>query len=216
MSTQMSTLLTPRFAEAMRYAYRWHAAQTRKGTGIPYLSHLLAVASIALEYGADEDEAIAALLHDSLEDGPRYSGEPRAQIEQQLRERFGERVLQIILGCTDTESDSSRGQPKENWKERKTAYLKHLETADASVLLVAAADKLHNARCLLRDFRQLGDQLWERFSGGKEGSLWYYRSLAEILGRRLPSGLAAELQEVVAELQRTAGPNPALDREEEG
>jgi hypothetical protein len=81
---------------------------------------------------------------------------------------------------------------------------------------VAAADKLHNARCLLRDFRQLGDQLWERFSGGKEGSLWYYRSLAEILGRRLPSGLAAELQEVVAELQRTAEPNPALDREEGG
>ncbi|MFS8855556.1 HD domain-containing protein [Synechococcus sp. H55.7] len=205
----MSTQLTPRFAEAMRYAHRWHAAQTRKGTGIPYLSHLLAVASIALEHGADEDEAIAALLHDSLEDGPRYSGEPRAQIERELREHFGERVLQIILGCTDTDSDSSLGEPKENWKERKVAYLKHLESADASVLLVAAADKLHNVRCILRDFRQLGDQLWERFSGGKEGSLWYYRSLAEILGRRLPSRLAAELQELVAELQRAAGSEPA-------
>ncbi len=197
----MSTPLTPRFAEAMRYTYRWHAAQTRKGTEIPYLSHLLAVASIALEYGADEDEAIAALLHDSLEDGPRYSGEPRAQIEQELREHFGERVLQIILGCTDTSSDGSLGEPKESWKERKMAYLKHLESVDASVLLVAASDKLHNVRCILRDFRQLGDQLWDRFSGGKEGSLWYYRSLAEILGRRMPGGLAVELQKLVTELQ---------------
>jgi (p)ppGpp synthase/HD superfamily hydrolase len=201
----MSTQLTQRFVQAMHYAHRWHASQTRKGTGIPYLSHLLAVAAIALEHGADEDEAIAALLHDSLEDGPHNTGEPRAQIEQQIREHFGERVLQIILGCTDTESDGSRGEPKENWKERKTAYLKHLETANASVLLVAASDKLHNARCILRDFRQLGDELWQRFSAGKEGSLWYYRSLAEILRRRLPSNLSAELQELVAELQCQAG-----------
>ncbi|MFT0799732.1 HD domain-containing protein [Synechococcus sp. R5-12] len=201
----MSTQLTQRFVQAMHYAHRWHASQTRKGTGIPYLSHLLAVAAIALEHGADEDEAIAALLHDSLEDGPHNTGEPRAQIEQQIREHFGERVLQIILGCTDTESDGSRGEPKENWKERKTAYLKHLETANASVLLVAASDKLHNARCILRDFRQLGDKLWQRFSAGKEGSLWYYRSLAEILGRRLPGNLSAELQELVAELQCQAG-----------
>jgi (p)ppGpp synthase/HD superfamily hydrolase len=201
----MSTQLTQRFVQAMHYAHRWHASQTRKGTGIPYLSHLLAVAAIALEHGADEDEAIAALLHDSLEDGPHNTGEPRAQIEQQIREHFGERVLQIILGCTDTESDGSRGEPKENWKERKTAYLKHLETANASVLLVAASDKLHNARCILRDFRQLGDKLWQRFSAGKEGSLWYYRSLAEILGRRLPGRLSVELQELVVELQRQAG-----------
>ncbi len=201
----MSTQLTQRFVQAMHYAHRWHASQTRKGTGIPYLSHLLAVAAIALEHGADEDEAIAALLHDSLEDGPHNTGEPRAQIEQQIREHFGERVLQIILGCTDTRSDGSRGEPKENWKERKTAYLKHLETADASVLLVAAADKLHNMQCILRDFRQLGDELWQRFSAGKEGSLWYYRSLAEILRRRLPGNLSAELQELVAELQCQAG-----------
>jgi len=201
----MSTQLTQRFVQAMHYAHRWHASQTRKGTGIPYLSHLLAVAAIALEHGADEDEAIAALLHDSLEDGPHNTGEPRAQIEQQIREHFGERVLQIILGCTDTESDGSRGEPKENWKERKTAYLKHLETANASVLLVAASDKLHNARCILRDFRQLGDELWQRFSAGKEGSLWYYRALAEILRRRLPGNLSAELQELVAELQCQAG-----------
>lgn len=201
----MSTQLTQRFVQAMHYAHRWHASQTRKGTGIPYLSHLLTVAAIALEHGADEDEAIAALLHDSLEDGPHNTGEPRAQIEQQIREHFGERVLQIILGCTDTESDGSRGEPKENWKERKTAYLKHLETANASVLLVAASDKLHNARCILRDFRQLGDELWQRFSAGKEGSLWYYRSLAEILRRRLPGNLSAELQELVAELQCQAG-----------
>lgn len=201
----MSTQLTQRFVQAMHYAHRWHASQTRKGTGIPYLSHLLAVAAIALEHGADEDEAIAALLHDSLEDGPHNTGEPRAQIEQQIREHFGERVLQIILGCTDTESDGSRGEPKENWKERKTAYLKHLETANASVLLVTASDKLHNARCILRDFRQLGDKLWQRFSAGKEGSLWYYRSLAEILRRRLPGNLSAELQELVAELQCQAG-----------
>ena len=201
----MSTQLTQRFAEAMHYAHRWHASQTRKGTGIPYLSHLLAVAAIALEHGADEDEAIAALLHDSLEDGPHNTGEPRAQIEQQIREHFGERVLQIILGCTDTRSDGSLGMAKESWAERKTAYLEHLETADASVLLVAAADKLHNMQCILRDFRQVGDELWQRFSAGKEGSLWYYRSLAEILGRRLPSRLSAELQELVAELQCQAG-----------
>ena len=201
----MSTQLTQRFVQAMHYAHRWHASQTRKGTGIPYLSHLLAVAAIALEHGADEDEAIAALLHDSLEDGPHNTGEPRAQIEQQIREHFGERVLQIILGCTDTRSDGSLGMAKESWAERKTAYLEHLETADASVLLVAAADKLHNMQCILRDFRQVGDELWQRFSAGKEGSLWYYRSLAEILGRRLPSRLSAELQELVAELQCQAG-----------
>jgi len=198
-------LLGSRFQQALVYAHQLHHTQVRKGTGIPYLSHLLAVAAIALEHGADEEEAIAALLHDSLEDGPRNTGIPRPQIEQQLLEQFGARVVQIILGCTDTGNDSSQGDSKESWGERKRAYLKHLQQLDPShpltksVLLVSNADKLHNARSILRDWQQLGDALWERFSGGKQGSLWYYRRLAEIFGR-WPSPLARELQQVVQAL----------------
>ncbi|MGF1576598.1 MAG: HD domain-containing protein [Cyanophyceae cyanobacterium] len=196
----MPVRLTSRFDEAMLYAHHWHARQTRKGTGIPYISHVLAVAAIALEHGANEDEAIAALLHDSIEDGPRNTGEPRAQVEQQLVQRFGPRVLEIVLDCTDTQADTSKGDAKESWQERKAAYLEHLETVDDSVLLVSNADKLHNAQSILRDWRQMGDAVWERFAGQKQGSLWYYQSLAEILGRRRPSPLAAELQQVVSRL----------------
>ncbi len=198
-------LLGSRFQQALVYAHQLHHTQVRKGTEIPYLSHLLAVAAIALEYGADEEEAIAALLHDSLEDGPRNTGIPRSQIEQQLLEQFGPRVLHMVLGCTDTGNDSSQGNSKESWVERKKAYLEHLQQLDPchpltkSVLLVSNADKLHNARSILRDWQQLGDAVWERFSGGKQGSLWYYRRLAEIFMQR-PSPLARELQQVVQAL----------------
>ncbi|MEN9223447.1 MAG: HD domain-containing protein, partial [Thermostichus sp. BF3_bins_97] len=134
----------------------------------------------------------------------------RPQIEQELLEHFGPKVLHIVLGCTDTQNDSgakdSPGSPKESWAERKTAYLKHLEQLDptdplsASVLLVSNADKLHNARSILRDWQQVGEAVWERFKGGKEGSLWYYQRLAEIFGRR-PSPLSEELQRVVRTLE---------------
>ncbi|MCJ2542419.1 HD domain-containing protein [Thermostichus vulcanus] len=225
----------PRFARALTYAHQLHHTQVRKGSGIPYLSHLLAVAATALEHGADEDEAIAALLHDSLEDGPRNTGIPRSQIEQQLSDQFGDKVLQIVLGCTDTNSDSSAKEPQEqcspdgeaetqgdprttsrlreqeSWWVRKEAYLQHLEQLvreDAhplasSILLVANADKLHNARSILRDWQQLGDAVWERFSAGKQGSLWYYRRLAEIFMQR-PSPLARELQQTVQTLLQAA------------
>jgi (p)ppGpp synthase/HD superfamily hydrolase len=191
--------LTHRFDEGMLYAHHWHARQTRKGTGIPYISHLLAVAAIALEHGADEDEAIAALLHDSLEDGPRNTGEPQALIAGQIRERFGERVLKIIEGCT--EADTSQGEGKESWRQRKERYIQHLETADESVLLVSNADKLHNAQSILRDWEQIGDLVWERFAGQKQGSLWYYGTLAQLFERRRPSALSQELQRVVAKIQ---------------
>jgi GTP pyrophosphokinase len=147
-------ILTERFEEALAFAARLHNAQVRKGTGIPYVSHLLAVASIALEHGADEDEAIAALLHDAVED----QGGDTAR--QEIRRRFGERVAAIVDGCTDAETT-----PKPPWRERKERYVAHVADAPPSVRLVSAADKLHNARAILADLRATGDAVWGRFKG---------------------------------------------------
>ncbi|MEN9217177.1 MAG: HD domain-containing protein, partial [Gloeomargarita sp. HHBFW_bins_162] len=138
-------------------------------------------------------QAIAALLHDSVEDGPRTSGRSRAQIESEIAVQFGENVLRIVLGCTDTWGEGE----KPDWWLRKTTYIQHLEDADDDILLVSNADKLHNAQCLWRDYQQMGDALWERFTGGKSGTLWYYQSLAEVFNRRRPSPLASELKTVV-------------------
>src|SRR5512135_3795118 len=156
-----------RFEDALVLAHQLHADQTRKGTTIPYISHLLAVTAIVIEYGGTEDEAIAALLHDAVEDA---GGDP---IRQMIRDRYGDNVLAIVEGCTDTDQT-----PKPPWRARKEDYLAHLSEASPSVLLVSLADKIHNAGSILRDLRSEGDSVWSRFNGGREGSLWYYRALS--------------------------------------
>jgi GTP pyrophosphokinase len=184
---------TPRFAEALAYAALLHAQQKRKGTEVPYAAHLLGVTAIALEHGANEDEAIAAVLHDAIED----QGGAATAVE--IERRFGAAVRAIVEGCTDADT-----VPKPPWRARKEAYIAHLADAPPSVLLVSASDKLHNARAILADLRQLGDALWPRFTGGKDGTLWYYRSLLEAFRPRAHPALVAELDRVVTEIERLA------------
>jgi (p)ppGpp synthase/HD superfamily hydrolase len=188
--------LTARFDDALGYAARLHARQVRKGTDIPYISHLLGVCSIVLEYGGDEDQAIAALLHD----GPEDQGGQAALDD--IRTRFGAAVADIVAGCTDT-----LVMPKPPWQARKEAYIAHLADMPAPVRLVSAADKLYNAQAILRDYYRLGDGLWDRFTGGKAGTLWYYRELANVFHALGPHSLAEELERVVTELEQlvTAG-----------
>ncbi|MBM3892338.1 MAG: HD domain-containing protein [Verrucomicrobia bacterium] len=190
-------MLTKRFDEALVYASRLHAEQTRKCSETPYLAHLLAVASLALERGANEDEAIAALLHDAGED---QGGRPRLE---DIRRRFGDAVAAIVEGCSDALPE--RGEQKPPWRPRKEAYIAHLPHATPSVRLVSACDKLHNARCLLADLRRDGAAVWPRFNGGRDGSLWYYRELAKTFRRCGPAALAEELGRVVADIERLAG-----------
>jgi (p)ppGpp synthase/HD superfamily hydrolase len=190
-----SVVLGDRFRRALGFAFDLHRGQVRKGIeGIPYVGHLLGVASIVIEDGGDEDEAIAALLHDGAED---QGG--RATLER-IRNEFGDRVAGIVEGCSDTLED-----PKPPWRERKEAYLAHLEHAPPEVLRVSVADKLHNARAILSDYREVGEELWSRFRGTREESLWYYRSLVEIFARRCPGPLAEDLKTAVNEIEALAG-----------
>lgn len=184
-------LLTERFEEALVLAAQFHARQLRKGTTIPYISHLLAVTSLVLEHGGNEDEAIAALLHDAVEDQGGVNA--RAKI----RRLFGENVAAIVDGCSDTDQ-----MPKPPWHERKERYIAHLRTASPSVRLVSAADKLHNVRSILADYRIIGEALWSRFNGGKAGTLWYYRSVMDVLRETGPSSLVDELDRTLTELER--------------
>ncbi len=165
----------------------------RKGSDVPYVAHLLGVAALVLEDGGDEDQAIAALLHDAPEDqGGR-------EILDEIRRRFGERVARIVDGCTDTYQS-----PKPPWRQRKEAYLSHLQDAPAEVLRVSLADKLHNARSILNDLYRSGDAVWERFTGGKEGTLWYYRSLVQTFLPMNTSPLATELDWIVSRIENFA------------
>jgi len=185
--------LSPQFDQALHYAVLVHAGQKRKGTTIPYVAHLLGVASIALEYGAKEAEAIGALLHDAGEDA---GGAGRIE---DIRHRFGDAVADIVQGCTDAVTT-----PKPPWRQRKEDYLAHLPRASASVRLVSASDKLHNARAILRDLRGRGDATWAIFNGGKEGSLWYYRSLVAAFRQAGSNALIEELDRVVTEIEGLA------------
>ncbi len=191
--------LGERFREALTFAARAHDGQGRKGTSVPYLAHLLAVAAIVLENGGDEDQAIAALLHDAIED---QGGEA---MRQQIRRRFGERVTTMVDDCTDAETI-----PKPPWKERKLAYLAHIPAAHPDSLLVSMADKLHNAGSLLHDLRLEGVGVFDRFNAGPEDTLWYYESLVEAFTARRPLGPAGvvldRLETVVAELRRSLAP----------
>jgi (p)ppGpp synthase/HD superfamily hydrolase len=193
----MTLITTDRFVSAMTYAHQVHQGQRRKGTGIPYIAHVLGVAAIAMEYGADEDEAIGALLHDAAEDG---GGEATLA---EIRARFGDAVGDIVLGCSDSLVEDP--EDKLPWRERKENYLAHLEHATASVCLVSAADKLHNVRAIIRDFHQHGDDIWPRFQGQRDGTLWYYETVADALVRRFHSPLTRDLQHSVDELLALAG-----------
>jgi GTP pyrophosphokinase len=198
-----------RFEDALRFAARLHATQTRKGSETPYVGHLLAVAAIAIEAGADEDEAIAALLHDAVED---QGGKPTLR---RIRRRFGNRVARIVKGCTDTDQI-----PKPPWCERKRSFIAGLERTSAPVRLVVAADKLHNARAVLADLYAHGDEVWPLFTTGRDGTLWYYRAVTNaLLKQGAPSGsrfaaLLAELDRAVNTLeQASGGPAPPTFRD---
>jgi (p)ppGpp synthase/HD superfamily hydrolase len=188
--------LTDRFPEAFSLAWEVHGRQLRKQTGIPYMAHVMSVCALALEQGADEDVAIAALLHDTVEDS--IDG---AATHHAVARDFGERVARIVMACSD--AVAVRGEPKPLWRERKERYLHHLDTdADADVLLVSACDKLHNASSILADLRIEGDAVWQRFTvTDPHEQLWYYLSVVEILQRRLPGQLTEELADVVTEIQ---------------
>ncbi len=183
-----------RFEEALLYAARLHRDQTRKGTEVPYVTHLLSVAAIVGENGGMEDETVAALLHDTPED---RGGKERLE---EIRARFGDEVAEIVDGCTDTYED-----PKPEWRPRKEAYVAHVAKASPSVRLVSVADKLHNARSILADLRALGDELWDRFTGDKEGTLWYYRALVEAYAGAGPNPVVEDLDRVVREIEVLAG-----------
>ncbi len=186
--------LGPRFSSALAYAAELHGDQARKGTAIPYVAHLLAVAAIVIEYGGDEDQAIAALLHDAVED----QGGPETL--KRIRARFGKRVADLVDACTDS---YEQGPNKPEWKVRKAKYLASLPGKPAEALLISAADKLHNATSILEDYLVLKEELWTRFKGGRE-SLWYYRELVKCLRNRTDPRLHRRLEATVKELHHLA------------
>jgi len=193
----VATVLTDRFDRALLYATHVHGGQVRKETSIPYVAHLLAVAATVLEYGGSEDMAIAGLLHDAVED---QGGEPRLA---DIRNRFGDRVADIVRSCSDSVVNTAAGQKKEAWRVRKLDYIEHLKTVDRETLLIALSDKVHNARSILRDLRkpEVGTAVFSRFNRPREDTLWYYRELANAFQKLLPGQLAEELMEIVIVLE---------------
>ena len=192
-----ATVLTDRFDRALLYATHVHGGQVRKETTIPYIAHLLAVAATVLEYGGSEDMAIAGLLHDAIED---QGGEPRLA---DIRNRFGDRVADIVRSCSDSVVNTAAGEQKKDWRTRKVRYIDHLNTVDPETLLVSLSDKIHNARSILRDLRksEIGSTVWDRFQQPKEDTLWYYREVANAFQKLLPGQLADELMEIVIVLE---------------
>ena len=180
----------PRLHEALDYVAEAHNGQLRKGSATPYLAHLLGVASLVLEYGGDQDQAIAGLMHDVIED----CGEAH---RARVRALFGDRVADIVEGCTDGVPDAAGEKPP--WRARKEAYIAHLAHAPMDTLLVSGCDKLHNARAIAADRRLIGEVVFDRFKAGREGTLWYYDQLLEIFASRMgaESGLVLELTAAV-------------------
>jgi (p)ppGpp synthase/HD superfamily hydrolase len=185
--------LTQAFEDAFIYANRLHAAQARKGSDIPYVTHLMSVAALVLEFGGSQEQAIAALLHDCIED--QGHGNPE-RLRNEIRLRFGQEVLDIVEDCTDTDQD-----PKPAWPIRKQAYIDRLSREDGPALLVAIADKLHNARCMLVDYRTCGDTLRSRFNAPRERQVWYLESVADAVEGRAPVELLRELRQIIDELR---------------
>lgn len=187
--------LSPRFLRAFQFAAEKHKNQARKASTIPYIAHLMGVASLVLEAGGDEDLAIAALLHDVVED---CGGAPMLR---EVRRRFGDRVAKVVDGCTDSDTD-----PKPPWRERKDYYLRRLKTEDAGTRLVSAADKLNNIRSILSDYRAVGESIWSRFNGGREGTLWYYRALRDEFLRSKLNRVTRDFEMAVNELESLVAP----------
>jgi (p)ppGpp synthase/HD superfamily hydrolase len=190
METTISPRLGPNFSEALSYAADLHNSQTRKGGGIPYVGHLLSVSGLVIEAGGTETQAIAGLLHDAAED------QGGAQTLASIETRFGPAVAAIVDACSDTVET-----PKPLWHERKSRYVAHLDEASDDTILVSLADKVDNARAILRDFRTHGPALWQRFNvHDPKMHMWYYRSLLEVYERRNATWLVAELRRVLDEL----------------
>ena len=198
-SLPQEPFLTERFDNALQFAHGVHRSQPRKDTTIPYVSHLLSVAGLVLESGGGEDLAIAALLHDAVEDAEDMSGE---DMSDRIRAKFGDRVADIVDGCSDAKSSSGGSKPP--WRSRKEAYLEHLRSAPNDVLRVSIADKVHNARSIATDQDRFGEALWERFSSTSEDSRWYYTSLRDIYKERISdSYLIKELDIALARIWPT-------------
>lgn len=187
-------MLTSRFDEACRYAHELHRSQTRKGTSVPYVSHLMGVSSIVLDDGGTEDEAIAALLHDAPED---QGG--RARLEE-IRARFGDAVARIVEDCTD-----SWTTPREPWLERKRRYIEHARTLAPASLRVSAADKVHNTYAILRDLRNTGERAWSRFDASADDVVAYYQSLVRAYRDAGGGRLVDELERIVRGIEREMG-----------
>lgn len=185
--------LTPRYDEAVRYAISLHRHDMRKITGGSYVGHLLRVSGLVLEYGGTEEEAIAGLLHDALED------QNRPGLEAEISLRFGPRVLEIVKACSDTTE-----RPKPPWRERKEQFLERLKHANSAVRLVVAADKWDNVMSLIVLLRTFGPSVWENFRGGRDGTLWYYRSVVDILRQASHNPLLVDLEKRVGELESLA------------
>jgi (p)ppGpp synthase/HD superfamily hydrolase len=181
-----AVVLTTRFDDAFRYARQLHHSQMRKGTTIPYIAHLMTVSALVVEYGGDEDQAIAGLLHDAAED------QGGAQRLAEIRAKFGDAVADIVADCTDAWTE-----PKPLWRPRKEAYLKTLPNKPQASLLVSLADKTHNAEAILFDYRVLGDSLWDRFNGGADGTRWYYGAVADCFATVMPGRLSDRLTRAV-------------------
>jgi (p)ppGpp synthase/HD superfamily hydrolase len=186
----MVVKMTELFEEALIFANRLHVKQYRKGTNVPYISHLLSVSALVLESGGDEELAIAALLHDAVED------QGGMETLEEIRNRFGERVANIVDSCSDAYTI-----PKPAWRERKEKYIIHLKSSSADARLVSLADKLHNARSILRDVRLSGNDALSKFNGGKDGTLWYYRSLALVFETLDQNIMVDELKRVVEQIE---------------
>ena len=193
-----SVKLGSRFLRAFEFAAKHHAGQTRKASKIPYIAHLIGVTSLVLEAGGDEDLAIAALLHDVVED---CGGAPMLK---EVRRRFGKRVAEMVDGCTDAYEI-----PKPPWRERKESYLRRLRKESSDTRMVSAADKLNNVRSILSDYRAVGESVWSRFNGGREGTLWYYRTLRDEFLRSQPNRITLDFDLAVRELESLTGCAPA-------
>ena len=196
-----AAVLTGRFDAAYLLAADLHRDQRRKGSGAPYLSHLLVVAGLVLAAGADEDTGIAALLHDAVED------QGGAATRRLIAARFGERVARIVDGCSD-----AAGSPKPPWRQRKERHIARVPTEPPAVWMVVAADKLHNTRSIIADYRSDGDAVWHRFHGGRDGTLWYTHAMTATLVAVVPDlSLVQGLVIAVAELDVLVGTIPAAN-----